>query len=188
MRSKTSTVVKMGLLALIVPLASACGGNDEERLAAPPDAVMPQSANFAEPHSVPVGNGSLSLIVQPLRLETNSSGSEPQEILIADVGASAEFGQPYLDPEQFHAFASDGQEFQRMENPESFLGNPLQRTDITEPGETVEGSVGFIVPPGSRIGRLDFSTPESTLSYTVVLQPVNPANATEEASDDASAG
>lgn len=188
MRSKTSTVMKMGVVALIVPLASACGGSDEERLAAPPDAVMPQSANFAEPHSVPVGNGSLSLFVQPLRLETNSGGSEPQEVLIADVGASAEFGQPYLDPEQFHAYASDGMEFERLEDPESFLGNPLERTDINEPGETVEGSVGFIVPPGSRIGRLDFSTPESTLSYTVVLQPVNPASSSAEPTDESTSG
>lgn len=186
MRVSTSTAVKLCCLSLVLPLAAACGGKNDEKLAAPPDAVMPQSADFGQPISVPVGDGSMSLTVQPLRLETNSATKTDQEVLIADVGAAGEFGSPFIEPQQFHAFSPDGSELKRLEDPETFLANPLAHTDLSTPGVVSEGSVGFIVPTGLRVGRLDFVTPESTLSYTVVRQPVDPAATPTDTPSDSS--
>ncbi|GEM_PF-4570070 len=174
-RVSTPTWIKMASVALVLPLAAACGGNDQDQLESPPDAVLPQSATFGQPQSIPVGDGSMSLTVEPLRLETNSSSSDNEQVLIADVGATAEFGNPYIDPAQFHAYAPDGGELKRMDTPESFLANPLVRSDLGDPGEVTEGSVGFVVPAGLRVGRLDVVTPEATLSYTIVKQPVDPS-------------
>lgn len=168
-----------GVVVMMVPMVAACSQEEERIYTADANEVVPSSGYFGQPSSVTVGNGSMQLTISELRLETNSNATVPENIAIADVTAVSEFGEAFIEPEQIHIYASDGVEFKQMESPETFLANPLVRTDLVSPGQEATGSVAFVVPSGIRIGRLDFVSGESTVSFTVVRQPVNPTDAEE---------
>lgn len=168
-------------VALLALTTAACGSDDDQRIyTTPANEVVPSSGTFGQEINASVGDGSMRLRINELRLETNSNARVPENIAIVDVVATADFGSPFVEPDQFHVFAPDGTEFERMENPEQFLADPLVRTDMAQPGQEVTGSVAFVVPSGIRIGRLDFVSDSATVSFTVVRQPVNPADATEQ--------
>lgn len=171
--------------AVLAMATAACGSNNEQKIyTTDASEVVPSSGTFGQPITTSVGSGSLQLLVQPLRLETNDNAQVPEEIAIVDVVATADFGSTFIDPTQFHVYAPDGTEFAPMESPELFLANPLVRTDLTQAGQQVTGSVAFVVPGGIRIGRLDFISDSATVSFTVVRQPVNTASATTTTSSD----
>lgn len=188
-RGMRRVLATCGLVVMMVPMITACSSNDKQHIyTKDADEVVPSSGYFGQPNSVTVGTGSMQVTISELRLETNSNATVPESIAIADITAVAEFGETFIEPEQVHVYASDGEEFQRMENPESFLANPLVRTDLNTPGQEARGSVAFVVPSGIRIGRVDFISGESTVSFTVVRQPINPADATETPEPGAEGG
>lgn len=165
--------------AATVTVTSACSSplfGDADRGVAVPTAApagpVPSSQQFDRPFPVSGETWDATVTVSGIRIISSPAYTDP--VLVVDVRAVQSSGQPELGPADLAAFDPAGRPFERIENPAGTVEDPLVPSVMSTPGEEIRGMVAWTVPRGTRIGRIDVTTPETVGSITVTRQPPDP--------------
>ena len=166
-------VVLAAVLASLALTVVACG--DEGHTEAVPSTTqgpMPTTHVFDQPFAVSPDGGEATITLSGLRVTTSSAYKD--DLLVVDLRAVQSAGAPSINPADVHAFDPGGDELERLEYPKGTVPDPLVQSTLQAPAQEVRGMVAWKLPQGMRVGRIDYRTPRSVASLTVVRQPTDP--------------
>lgn len=167
------------VLIAAATLTGACSSSDaDQRVGASPaseqSGLVPTSQQFDRPFPIGAENWDATVTLSNLRIVPSSMYSDI--VIAVDVRAVQSAGQPVLGPEDFSAYDPAGARFEQIENPAGVIDDPLVPSVMATAGEQIQGTVAWTVPRGTRIGRIEMTSPRTIGSITVTRQPSDPTD------------
>lgn len=162
-------------VAAAAALTGACSVPEDAASPVPtaaPAGPVATTQQFDRPFPVSGETWDATVTLSDLRIVPSSVYSDA--VVAVDVRAVQSSGQPELGPSAFSAFDPSGRALDRIENPAGTVVDPLVPSVMTTPGEEIRGTVAWTMPRGTRIGRIDLSTPGTVGSVIVTRQPDDP--------------